>query len=105
MAHVIYRVGPERVERVLQRMPRAKGAARFTAILRGDTKTLIGYLEKGFFGILRGEKLPLPEANRYTTEGFLNHMVERGGGSHQATSERPTPERIVFRLPLRLRSG
>lgn len=46
-----------------------------------------------------------PEANRYTTEGFLNHMVERGGGSHQATSERPTPERIVFRLPLRLRSG
>jgi hypothetical protein len=43
-----------------------------------------------------------PEANRYTTEGFLNHMVERGGGTHRATSERPTPERIVFHLPLRL---
>ena len=43
-----------------------------------------------------------PEANRFTTEGFLNHMVERGGGRHRATSERPTPERVVFRLPLRL---
>ena len=43
-----------------------------------------------------------PEANRYTTEGFLNHMVERGGGKHRATSERPSPERIVFRLPLQL---
>ena len=43
-----------------------------------------------------------PEANRFTTEGFLNHMVERSGGKHRATSERPSPERIVFRLPLRL---
>lgn len=46
-----------------------------------------------------------PDANRYTTEGFLNHMVERSGGHRRATSERPTPERIVFRLPLRLRSA
>ena len=44
-----------------------------------------------------------PEANRYTTEGFLNHMVERSGGKQRASSERPSPHRLVFRLPLRLR--
>jgi hypothetical protein len=44
---------------------------------------------------------PLPDANRYTTEGFLNHMVERGGGTARASSERPRPNRVVFRLPLR----
>jgi hypothetical protein len=43
-----------------------------------------------------------PEANRFTTEGFLNHMVERGGGSHVCTSERPARDRLVFRLPLGL---
>jgi hypothetical protein len=46
-----------------------------------------------------------PEANRFTTEGFLNHMMERGGGEQRATSERPSPDRIVFRLPLRLGTG
>lgn len=43
-----------------------------------------------------------PEANRFTTEGFLNHMVERGGGTHRATSERPAPDRVEFRLALRV---
>ena len=42
-----------------------------------------------------------PEANRFTTEGFLNHMVERAGGSQRATSERPAPDRVEFRLALR----
>jgi hypothetical protein len=43
-----------------------------------------------------------PEANRFTTEGFLNHMVERTGGRHRSTSERPAPDRLEFRLELRL---
>ncbi len=43
-----------------------------------------------------------PEANRYTIEGFLNHMVERGKGNHVSSSERPTPDLVVFRLPLGL---
>jgi hypothetical protein len=41
-----------------------------------------------------------PEANRFTTEGFLNHMVERAGGRQRATSERAAPDRIEFRLSL-----
>jgi hypothetical protein len=41
-----------------------------------------------------------PEANRFTTEGFLNHMVERAGGRQRACSERAAPDRIEFRLAL-----
>jgi hypothetical protein len=43
-----------------------------------------------------------PEANRYTVEGFLNHMVERGGGRTHSSSERPEVDVVVFRLPLEL---
>jgi hypothetical protein len=46
---------------------------------------------------------PFPEANRYTTEGFMNHMIERGGGTHRCASERPSPDRVVIRMPLRVR--
>src|SRR3954468_14927515 len=52
LAHVIYRVGPQHVQQVLRRVPRAKGAARLKAIIAGDTKTLLSYLEKGFIAIL-----------------------------------------------------
>jgi hypothetical protein len=72
MAHVIYRVGPRHVEAVLQRYPRAKGAARLKAIINGDTKTLLSYLEKGFIAILIAAGLPLPETNRFTDGHYVD---------------------------------
>jgi len=60
----IYRVGPKARERVLQRMPRAKGGARLRAIITGDTKTLLSYLEKGLIAVLKAAGLPLPDTNR-----------------------------------------
>ena len=72
LAHVIYRVGPKHVEAVLKRMPRAKGAARLRAIITGDTKTLLSYLEKGFIAILKAAGLPLPETNRYTDGHYVD---------------------------------
>lgn len=46
-----------------------------------------------------------PEANRFTTEGFLDHMLERGGGRAGCSSERPTPDVVIFRMPLGLRDS
>src|SRR4051812_6354124 len=60
LAHVIYRVGPKHVEAVLARHRNAKGAARLRAIITGDTKTLLSYLEKGFIAVLKAARLPLP---------------------------------------------
>ena len=72
LAHVIYRVGPGQVEIVLKRHPRAKGAARLKAILTGDTKTLLSYLEKGFIIVLEKAGLPLPETNRYADGHYVD---------------------------------
>ena len=72
LAYVIYRVGPKHVEAVLTRMPRAKGAARLRAIISGDTKTLLSYLEKGFIAILEAAGLPLPETNRYLDGHYVD---------------------------------
>jgi hypothetical protein len=72
LAHVIYRVGPKHVEAVLKRTPRAKGAARLRAIITGDTKTLLSYLENGFIAILKAAGLPLPETNRYTDGHYVD---------------------------------
>jgi hypothetical protein len=41
-----------------------------------------------------------PDANRYTTEGFLNHIIERASGKGSCSSERATVDEIVFLLPL-----
>ena len=46
-----------------------------------------------------------PDANRYTTEGFLNHIIERGSGKGVCSSERLTVDEIVFLLPLALKSS
>jgi hypothetical protein len=83
LAHVIYRVGPKQVEAALARMPRAKGAARLRAIIAGDTKTLLSYLEKGFIAILNAAGLPLPETNRYTD----GHYVDCRWGDKRVTVE------------------
>src|SRR4051794_33861863 len=72
LAHVIYRVGPQHVQQVLRRVPRAKGAARLKAIIAGDTKTLLSYLEKGFIAILKVAGLPLPDTNRYTDGHYVD---------------------------------
>src|SRR3954447_15552816 len=83
LAHVIYRVGPRHVETVLARHPNSKGAARLRAIIAGDTKTLLSYLEKGFIAILIAEGLPLPETNRYTD----GHYVDCRFADHRLTVE------------------
>jgi hypothetical protein len=72
MAHVIYRVGPEPVERVLARMPRAKNARILRAVLRGDVKVILSKLEKGFIIVLKQAGLPLPETNRYTDGRYVD---------------------------------
>ena len=63
-AGVKYRVTPKHIDAVLQRMPRAKGAAKLRRIMSGDTKVLLSKLEKGFIARLTEADLPLPETNK-----------------------------------------
>ena len=63
-AGVKYRTTPKQVEAVLERMPRAKGAATLRRIMRGEVKVVLSKLEKGLLELLRAEDLPLPETNK-----------------------------------------
>ena len=65
-AGVKYRTTPAQVEAVLQRHPRAKGAAELRQVLRGDARVSLSKLEARFLDLLRAEGLPLPETNRVT---------------------------------------
>jgi hypothetical protein len=60
-ASVRYGTTPERVERVLQRRPRARGAATLRRILRGDIHVTLSELERRFLELLRDAGLPLPD--------------------------------------------
>ena len=43
-----------------------------------------------------------PEANRYSSEGFMAYIGERSGGSGELTSLRSRPDQIIFRFKLDL---
>ena len=63
-AGVRYRTTPRQVEAVLARRPTAPGSKKLRAVMSGDTKVLLGELERVFFNILREEGFPLPQTNR-----------------------------------------
>jgi len=42
----------------------------------------------------------ISDALRLTTEGFMNHVNRRQGSPRSWTSERPTPDLVIFRLPI-----
>jgi very-short-patch-repair endonuclease len=55
---------PRQVEAVLAKRPRAKGAKKLRAVLRGDMPVTLSELERQFQQRLREADLPLPETNR-----------------------------------------
>jgi hypothetical protein len=63
-AGVRYRTTPGEVEAVLERRPRAKGAAKLRRIQRGETKVALSKLEARFLRLLSEAGLPLPVTNR-----------------------------------------
>jgi very-short-patch-repair endonuclease len=63
-AEVRHRVTPEKVEEVLARLPTRRGARTLRRILHGEIHLTLSRLERRFLGLLRTERLPLPETNR-----------------------------------------
>jgi hypothetical protein len=63
-AGVRHRTTPAMVEAVLARRPRAPGATKLRAILRGDVHVVLSRLEKRFLERMREIRRPLPETNR-----------------------------------------
>jgi very-short-patch-repair endonuclease len=63
-AGVKYSTTPAQVSAILDRHPRARGAARLRRILTGDEPITLSKLERRFFDLLRTAGLPLPVANR-----------------------------------------
>jgi len=63
-AIVRYRTTPGQVEIVLARRPRAPGAAKLRAVLRGDVRVTLSILERGFVTRLGEANLLLPRTNR-----------------------------------------
>ena len=63
-AGVRHRTTPAMVEAVLARRPRAPGATKLRAILRGDARVTLSKLEKRFLERVREIGRPLPETNR-----------------------------------------
>jgi very-short-patch-repair endonuclease len=63
-AGVRHRTTPAMVEAVLARRPRARGATKLRAILRGDARVTLSKLEKKFLERVRGINRPLPQTNR-----------------------------------------
>ncbi|HEX5068456.1 MAG TPA: hypothetical protein VFY49_20205 [Myxococcota bacterium] len=54
----------------------------------------------GNLEIVYGNAAPFSEALRFSTEGFMNQINKRQKSQRRWTSERPAPDRIVFRMPL-----
>jgi hypothetical protein len=63
-AGVLHGTTPGDVEAVLQRRPRAKGAATLREVLWGDQGKLLSKLERAFITLLKQNGLPLPKTNR-----------------------------------------
>jgi very-short-patch-repair endonuclease len=63
-AGVRYGTTPRRVEEVLAKRPRTKGARRLREVLRGEVRVTLSKLERGFLRRLEQAGLPLPQTNR-----------------------------------------
>jgi very-short-patch-repair endonuclease len=63
-AGVHHRTIPEQVERVLDRRPTSRGAAKLRAVLRGEVRVTLSKLERRFLERVREIERPLPETNR-----------------------------------------
>lgn len=71
-AWVKWRVGPEQVQRVLDRHPRARGARRLRRVMSGETRVTLSRLESGFLTVLREERIELPETNRKAGSKYVD---------------------------------
>jgi very-short-patch-repair endonuclease len=63
-AGVRQRTTPAQVERALNRIPNAKGAANLRRVVRGDVQVTLSELERRFLKLLREHGLPLPTTNK-----------------------------------------
>lgn len=63
-AGVKYKTTPRRVEAILARRPRARGARKLRAVMRGETPVSLSEMERVFYAGLREAGLPLPAANK-----------------------------------------
>lgn len=63
-AGVKYGTTPKHVERVLQRLPNAKGAANLRAVIHGTVPVSLSALERRFLQLLKTADLPLPITNK-----------------------------------------
>lgn len=71
-AWIKWKVGPEQVQRVLDRHPRARGARRLRRVLSGETRVTLSRLESGFLTVLREERIELPETNRRAGSKYVD---------------------------------
>jgi hypothetical protein len=63
-AGVHHRTTPEQVERVLDRRPTSRGAAKLGAVLPGEVRVTLSKLERRFLERVREIERPLPGTNR-----------------------------------------
>ena len=54
--------------------------------------------EAGASRIEVSEAAALPEVSRFAAQGFIEYTASRLGGAARVTSERPSPDHIVFRI-------
>jgi hypothetical protein len=71
-AGVRHDIKPARVEAVLSRRPRTRGAATLRRVLRGDVRVTLSVLESRFLELLRENGLPLPITNRRAGGRFVD---------------------------------
>jgi len=102
----------EKAERVQSR----EALVRQSRLITSITGSLYNFLEISVkvdddrpdeLQIRYGNAALFDEALRFSTEGFMNRINHRQGSSRRWTSERPAPDRVVFRmaLPTRLAGG
>jgi len=82
-AGVLYRTTPRHIDAVLQRRPRARGAAKAKRVMHGDVHVTLSELERRFLKLLRRERLPLPQTNRKTG----SHRLDCRWPDHKLTVE------------------
>jgi hypothetical protein len=95
----------EQAERVKSR----EALVRQSRLITSITGSLYNFLEISVqvddarpdeLQILYGNAALFDEALRYSTEGFMNRINHRQKSARRWTSDRPVPDRVVFRMAL-----